>query len=101
MGLKIRGIYATALTRLFLDHGYCIVELSRPIRARFERRENINVPTSIKFDIRDWREGQGIIMSVEPVGLEQITRLLRKSLFDAVCRIKEEGPDRFSEQADM
>ncbi len=97
MGLKIRGIYATALTRLFLDHGYCIVEPSRPIRARFKGCDNIDVPVPIKVDIRDRKDGQGIIVSGEPAELEQVTMLLRKNLFDAVCRVKEEGPDRVVE----
>jgi len=32
IGLKIRGIYATALTKFFLDHNLAIVQPSRTLK---------------------------------------------------------------------
>ncbi|AFK18110.1 DUF402 domain-containing protein [Haloferax mediterranei ATCC 33500] len=36
MKVRVRGIYTTALTRLFLDAGHNIVQASAPIRERFD-----------------------------------------------------------------
>jgi len=94
MGLKIRGIYTTALTRFFLDHDYFIVEPSRPIKARFEGYDNIDLPEPVKVEIRNRRDDQGLILRGEPAKLEQALKLLRENFFDAVCREKESEPDR-------
>ncbi len=93
MGLKIRGIYATALTRFFLDQGCFIVEPSRQIKARFESHNNVDLPEPVKVEIKDRRDDQGLILSGEPAELEQAVKLLREDFFDVVCREKESEPD--------
>lgn len=93
MGLKIRGIYATALTRFFLEHNFSIVNPSRPIKARFKGYDNIDVPEPVEVEIRERKDGQGIVLRGEPFELGVVVKLLKDNFFDPICREKEAGND--------
>jgi len=86
MGLRIRGIYATALTRFFYEHNFSIVDPSRQIRKRFQDCSNIDSAEPTTLEIRDRRDGQGILLSGEPDRLNKALKLLNENFFDVVCR---------------
>lgn len=81
--LKIRGIYATALTRLFLDMGYGIVQPSQEIRERFQIPER-EATEDISIVERD--DKQGIQISGGKTVMEEMIRRLWGVLLDMVVR---------------
>ena len=94
--VRIRGIYATALTELVTDAGYDVVQASPPIRERFEATFP-DAPADVAIETTADRQGIGItgqpdaVASVaELVGdLERDTftwtdRTPRSSVFDGV-----------------
>ncbi len=85
-GLKIRGIYATALTRFFADHGIAIAEPSPEIRERFQGDEKIELTEAVGAEIRDRPDRQGIVAEGEPKEVERVCSLIRSRFFDAVLR---------------
>ncbi len=93
MGLKIRGIYATALTCFFLEHNYPIVNPSRQIIKRFKGCQNIDAPGPTTVEIRDRRDGQGVLLSGERDELNPLVQLLRESFFDVICRERKSTAD--------
>ena len=81
--VKIRGIYATALTRLLLDLGYAIVHPSQEIRDRFhitdgEPQENIAIV--------DRDDHQGVLIGGEMPVVKDLIRSLWETLVDMVVR---------------
>lgn len=84
--LKIRGIYATALTRFFLDGGLLICEPSPVILARFKDLPPSSLYETADLEVMDLDNSQGILVTGPPVMVETVIRLLRETLFDAVCR---------------
>jgi hypothetical protein len=81
VGVKIRGIYATALTKLLLDSGYRIVDPSPPIQQRFGLESLADLP---EINTRSRSGGQGVIISGEADLLAPLVRLLQEILLDAV-----------------
>ncbi len=79
--VKIRGIYSTALTKLFLDSGYAIVDPSPEIRERFGLPSRGGVPQIL---VQDRLDHQGVEIMGEAVQISRIIRLLQDILFDAV-----------------
>ena len=81
--LKIRGIYATALTRLFLDMGYGIINPSQEIRERFQisARE-----ATEDISICDRDDRQGIQISGRKTAVEELIHRLWQVLLDVVVR---------------
>ena len=59
MRVRIRGIYATALTRLFREAGHEVVQPSQPIRERFEGEFAVE-ESDIAIATTDDRQGIGI-----------------------------------------
>jgi len=53
---KVRGIYATALTRLLLENGFEVVQPSQAIKSRFGIADN-NEPPDLK--VKDKHDLQG------------------------------------------
>lgn len=80
-GVKIRGIYSTALTRLLLDSGYTLAEPSPEIQERFGL-----APTAEAYDIliKDRDDLQGVDLTGEPEKICELLRLLQERLLDAV-----------------
>ncbi|WP_117592989.1 DUF402 domain-containing protein [Haloprofundus halophilus] len=59
MNVRVRGIYTTALTRLFLDAGDDVVQASGPIRRRFD--ESFDAEThDVAVETTNDRQGVGV-----------------------------------------
>jgi len=56
---RVRGIYATALTRLLLDEDHAVVDASPPIRRRFDTDFPAG-PPSLVVETTDTRQGVGL-----------------------------------------
>jgi protein associated with RNAse G/E len=84
--LKIRGIYATALTKFFLDRDVNVVWPSDAIAKRFGIPEKTAFGAPIGVEICDLEDGQGIVLKGPPGQTSPVVDLIREALFDAVCR---------------
>jgi len=91
VAVKIRGIYATALTRLFLDQGMKVVSPSDTIMRRFGKAKGLVLVGAHDVEIRDSEDKEGIRIEGEIDGVEEITRVLRDRFFDTICRNKTTG----------
>jgi len=91
VAVKIRGIYATALTRLFLDQGMKVVSPSDMIMRRFGKAKGLVLVGAHDVEIRDSEDKEGIRIEGEIDGVEEITRVLRDRFFDTICRNKTTG----------
>ena len=85
---KVRGIYATALTRLLLSHSFDIIQPSEDIVERFDSTFSEDSPDLI---IRDRRDLQGVEASGSAEAVEALSSVLREELLDAIFR---RMPDR-------
>ena len=81
--VRVRGIYATALTKLLLDHGFEIVQPSAIIAERFNLEPVEEEPDVI---ISDRTDKQGIVVSGPGEHLEAILSVIRSELHDAIVR---------------
>jgi hypothetical protein len=79
-GIKIRGIYSTALTKLMLGRGYYIMDPSSRIRKLFGLEE-----TGPDFEIliQDRPDLQGVDMTGPPERVTQCLTFLQEQLLDA------------------
>lgn len=84
--LRIRGIYATALTRFLIDNGFSIVCPSRAIMERFGKHEKFEFHEPVDVEIKDMEGGQGILLAGKPNRTGPVVALLRNTLFDAIFR---------------
>ncbi|MFA9516668.1 DUF402 domain-containing protein [Halopenitus sp. H-Gu1] len=108
--VRIRGIYTTALTRLFLDAGHDVVDASTPIRERFDEvkssetvdsepnagtedgsrrdadREETGVygPATVDASIGTTDDRQGVGIRGAPSAVEDASRLLTDIGIDAL-----------------
>lgn len=80
---RLRGFYATALTRLLLDEGFEIVQLSPEAQRRFGLDEN-----SEQYDVtvHDRPDLQGVEARGSVKALEELRSALWRHLLDAVMR---------------
>lgn len=97
MGVKIRGIYATALTKLCVQHNLAIVLPSKQIKDRFRDYRKIDSPEPIEVEIRDLEDQQGILIRGEPNQRNLVVELIRENFFDAICRETKYGDFEFME----
>jgi hypothetical protein len=97
--MKIRGIYATALTNLLLDYrnflgnqtssnllfdnGFTVVQPSATARERFELEENDYSPD---LEVYDRQDKQGVQASGTAEAIEAFTSILQSCLDDVVVR---------------
>ncbi len=79
--VRIRGIYATALTKLLLDSGFVIVDPSPEIRERFRLRAAR--AESPDVFIQDRRDLQGVLVIGEADRISPIAGLFAEKLLDA------------------
>nr|WP_241881469.1 hypothetical protein [Halorubrum sp. Ib24] len=57
--VRVRGVYATALTRLLLDAGHEVVDASPPIRRRFDADFG-DAPPDVRIETTGDRQGVGV-----------------------------------------
>jgi hypothetical protein len=97
--VKIRGIYATALTNLLLDYrsflgnqtsssllfdnDFTVVQPSATARERFEREENDESPD---LEVYDRQDKQGVQASGTAEAVKAFTSILQSCLDDLVVR---------------
>ncbi len=79
--VKIRGIYATAFTRLFLDSGFRIVDPTPEIRKRFELGTIPKVPDIL---LKDREDRQGVNLIGEADKISGLLKTIQETLVDAV-----------------
>ena len=75
MNIRVRGIYATALTRLLLEADYTVVDASPPIQRRFDV-EFAAGPPDLSVETTDDRQGVGLW------GSERAVTAVRERLTD-------------------
>jgi hypothetical protein len=78
--IKIRSIYATALTKLMLDSGYYVADPSTKIRKLFGLEET---DSSYEILILDRPDFQGVHLTGPPERLTQCLTFLQERLLDA------------------
>ena len=91
VALKIRGIYATALTKFFVEKGLTIVSPSQEILKRFDKSRRINSFKPMEVEIGDLEGGHGILLIGQPEPLDYVLQLIREAFVDAICRKRESG----------
>ncbi len=84
--LKIRGIYATALTRFFMDKGLSIVFSSKVIAQRFGDYRKFESDKPVDVEISDTEDGQGILLKGQGDQVNHVVEVIREAFFDSVCR---------------
>ncbi|RMD57505.1 MAG: DUF402 domain-containing protein [Nitrospirae bacterium] len=88
VSLKIRGVFTTALTKLFLEKGFKIIYPSKIIADRFRYERNI-ITNSWRIpdvSIKDLQRGQSIYIRGEPKKIKLIIHILKRAFFDVICR---------------
>ena len=85
MKVKIRGIYSTALTKLFLDHDLEIVQPSDEIMERLGLEALKEVPD---LSVQNRPDLQGVEATGSAKAIEALRTILRDELFDVVLRKK-------------
>ena len=80
---RIRGIYSTALTKLFLDHGFDIVQPSITARERFGLKDCDGSPD---LDIYDRRDRQGVQAFGKAEFINSFCSILQSCLNDVIIR---------------
>ncbi|MFH1349532.1 MAG: DUF402 domain-containing protein [Pseudomonadota bacterium] len=86
INLKIRGIYATSLTKFFMGKGLTIVSPSQTIAKRFGNSKWLGSDRSMDVDIKDLETRQGIFLIGHPEHIAYLVDLIRGDIFDAICR---------------
>ena len=84
--LKIRGIYATALTRFFLDRGFRVALPSGPMADRFSGWAGFGAFQAPDAQIVDLDSRQGILVEGEEGVLDSVLTQVRDGFLDAVTR---------------
>lgn len=91
IALKIRGIYTTALTKFFLDHGVTIVSPAPPVAKRFNNHKNIDTRKPATIEITDLENRQGISVSGDNDHAKAVIKMMREAFPDTICRLISDG----------
>lgn len=86
MRVKVRGIYATALTKLFLDSGFSLAQPSWEIVRRFGLEPNFDLPGAI---VEDKEDKQGVVVAGDAQQAQELIRAMGDRLFDMVTKTRE------------
>ncbi|NJE05295.1 ribonuclease E/G [Thermococcus sp. M36] len=81
VSVRVRGIYSTALTRLFLDRGFGISQPSNRIIERFDLEKTYD---EFDVDVYDKRDHHGVILVGTRV--EEVKAALEEELIDVFFR---------------
>jgi hypothetical protein len=93
--IRIRGIYSTALTDIFLKRGSAIVSPSAVVSKRFGLAP---VPEEEEVTIRDRADKQGVVVEGDREKVALVVEALRSALPEAIYRRAPEteiGIDQF------
>lgn len=90
--MKIRGIYATALTAFFLERGLKIASPSEEIAWRFRDREGVLLHEDHDVEIADLEGRQGIMLRGPEDKSARIVALLKNAFPDPIFRKGEDHP---------
>lgn len=88
--LKIRGIYATALTRFFLDQGFKVTLASEAVTERFGGSGGFDVFQAPGAEILDLESKQGIVVLGDQESLDIVASQVVENFLDAVTRRRAE-----------
>ena len=80
--VRVRGIYATALTRRLLDAGHEVVQASPPIRRRFDA-DLSTADHDAAVETTDDRQGVGV--AGDPAAVDDVRALLADTAIDALA----------------
>src|SRR5262245_49588358 len=84
--VRVRGIYATALTALLLEHGFAVVDPSAALRHRFRLPAGSGPPDASVFDRFD---RQGVLVQGQAEAVRAVAEMLQRALPDPVgCRME-------------
>jgi predicted RNA-binding protein associated with RNAse of E/G family len=83
MKVKVRGIYATALTKLFLECGFSSAQPSWEIVRRFELEPNFDLPGAV---VEDKEDKQGVVVTGDAQQALELIAAMGDRLFDMVTR---------------
>jgi len=83
--VMIRGIYATALTQLFLIHNFLVTNPSREILERFGSNFNFSPP---EVTITDKEDLQGVYIKGDAEKADAVIEIFKNVLPDAIIREK-------------
>jgi len=89
--LKIRGIYATALTKFFTDRGVRVMLPSRVVAERFMGNQNISLDGPVGVEISDMKNRQGILVRGSPDDTKLVVSQIREAFMDAIFRKRLNG----------
>lgn len=98
MKVKIRGIYATALSKLFLESGFSLAQPSWEIVRRLKLDSNFAVPEAI---VDDREDKQGVVIRGDGDKLLKAIEVMAEKLFDMVTRPKEISYDDIQEEVQV
>jgi Ribonuclease G/E len=85
--VRVRGIYSTALSKIFIDEGYRVVQPSKIAEDRFNIDDEAEfMPYDI--DIFDREDKYGVHILASRGLVDDVRRLLHKYLFDAIINVE-------------
>jgi len=85
--VRVRGIYSTALSKIFIDEGYRVVQPSKIAEDRFNIDEEAEfMPYDIDVFDREDKYGVHILASRKLV--DEIRKIIHKYLFDAILNVE-------------
>lgn len=82
--VKIRGIYTTALTQIFKENNFSIVQPSPEIIGRFPGYNKFLPSGNPQVEIVDREDKQGLVLSGEEAKVKLLIRVLRERLYDLI-----------------
>ncbi|MEM1657803.1 MAG: ribonuclease E/G [Candidatus Jordarchaeales archaeon] len=81
--VRVRGIYTTALSKLFLKHGLSITQSSSVLAERLKIERTMEPPDVEVFDTKN---RQGVVITGEKKPLERVVNIIREELEDVIIR---------------
>lgn len=83
VNLRIRGIYATALTKFFTDCGFSIIEPSPKISQRLDIEDRLYFS---RVEIKDRKDRQSVSLDGEAKQIGLVIEAMRKQFLDMIVR---------------
>ena len=81
---RVRGIYATAITKILRDKGIEITQPTEPIMERFEIATPLFLPPSVTIKDRD--DKKGIVIIGEPMATDTVVSIFESELHHIIVK---------------